>query len=56
MKTITEQLYDYIEAIEEDINKDKFCTLVFKVKDGKVIRFEKIYSVNLDEIKIEITD
>ena len=56
MKKISEQLYDYIEAIKGDVNKDKFCSLIFKVKDGKVIRFEKIYSVNLDELKIEITD
>ncbi len=55
LKTISEKLIEYIKAIKEDINRDKFCTLIFKIKNGEVIRYEKTHSINLNEIKIEIT-
>jgi len=55
MKTIAEKLIEYIKAIKKDINRDKFCTLIFKIKNGEVIRYEKTHSINLNEIKIEIT-
>lgn len=53
MKTISEKLIEYIKAIKEDINRDKYCTLIFKIQDGEVIRYEKTHSINLDEIKIK---
>ena len=55
MKTISEKLIEYIKAIREDIDKNKFCTITFKIQDGKVIRYEKTHSINLNEIKTEIT-
>jgi len=55
LKTISEKLIEYIKAIKVDIDSDKFCILTFKIKDGKVIRYEKTHSINLNEIKIEIT-
>ena len=54
IKSIADQLHDYIEAVKEDITRDSYATLIFKVKDGKVLRYEKIHSVNLDEIKPRI--
>ena len=54
--TITEQLHKVIDELEVDINRDKFATLIFKIKDNKFIRFEKQFSVNLDELKVEITE
>ena len=56
MKTISEKLIEYIKAIREDIDKNKFCTIIFKIKNGEVIRYEKTHSINLDELKIEITE
>ena len=56
MITITEQLHKVIDELEADINRDKFATLIFKIKDNKFIRFEKQFSVNLDELKVEITE
>ncbi|MHB8276381.1 MAG: hypothetical protein ACYDIA_01840 [Candidatus Humimicrobiaceae bacterium] len=53
--TIAENLKNYIDAIEDEINRNNFCTLIFKIKDGQVIRMEKELSINLDEIKIGIT-
>ena len=55
MKTISEKLIEYIKAIKDDIDRDKFCTLIFKIKNGEVVRYEKTHSINLNEIKIEIT-
>jgi len=55
LKTISEKLIEYIKAIKEDIDRDKFCTLIFKIKNGEVIRYEKTHSINLNEIKIEVT-
>ncbi|MBA7595539.1 hypothetical protein ES703_02503 [subsurface metagenome] len=55
LKTISEKLIEYIKAIKEDIDRDKFCTLIFKIKNGEVVRYEKTHSINLNEIKIEIT-
>ena len=56
LKSIADQLHEYIEAVKEDINRDGFATLIFKVKDGKVLRYEKIHSVNLDEIESSISN
>lgn len=53
MKEISEKLIEYINAIKNDVNKDKFCILTFKIKNGEVIRYEKTHSINLDEIKIK---
>ena len=55
LKEISEQLKKFIDTIKDDINKNKFCTLIFKIQDGEVIRYEKTHSINLDELKIEIT-
>lgn len=55
LKTISEKLIEYIKAIKEDINRDKFCIIIFKIKNGEVVRYEKTHSINLNEIKIEIT-
>lgn len=55
LNSISEKLIEYIKAIKEDIDRDQFCTLIFKIKNGEVIRYEKTHSINLDEIKIEIT-
>lgn len=55
MKTIAEKLIKYIKAIKDDINKDKYCVITFKIKNGEVIRYEKTHSINLNEIKIKIT-
>jgi len=55
LKTISEKLIEYIKAIKEDIDRDKFCTLIFKIKNGEVVRYEKTHSINLNEIKVEIT-
>lgn len=56
--SITEQLHRYIEdeKVKKKINSSSYATLTFKVKDGKVIRFEITDSINLDELGIEITD
>ena len=54
IKSIADQLHDYIEAVREDINRDGYATLIFKVKDGKVLRYEKNHSVNLDELEQRI--
>lgn len=56
MKTISEKLIKYIKAIKEDIDKNKFCTIIFKIKNGEVLRYEKTHSINLDELKMEITE
>lgn len=56
MKTISEQLHEIIEKLKDEINKDKFCTLVFRIKNGKFDKFEKNISIKNNEIKIEITD
>lgn len=53
MKSISEKLIEYIKAIKEDIDRDKFCTLIFKIKNGEAVRYEKTHSINLDEIKIK---
>jgi len=53
LKEISEKLIEYINAIKNDVNKDKFCILTFKIKNGEVIRYEKTHSINLDEIKIK---
>ena len=54
--TITQNLHLFIERIKDDINQHDFCTITFKIKEGRVLRYEKTHSVNLDEIKPEITD
>lgn len=51
MNNIVQNLIKFIKAIEEDINRDKFCTIIFKIQDGKVLRYEKTYSINLSEIR-----
>lgn len=55
LKTISEKLIKYINAIKDDIDRDQFCTLIFKIKNGEVVRYEKTHSINLNEIKVEIT-
>ncbi|MDD5013808.1 MAG: hypothetical protein PHW73_01735 [Atribacterota bacterium] len=52
MNTVTDNLVKFIEAITEDINRDRFATLIFKVRDGKILRFEKTYSINSDELEV----
>lgn len=49
-------MIDYVRMVSDDIDKDSFCTLIFKIKDGKVVRFEKTHSVNLDELKAKATE
>jgi len=57
MKTISEQLYEVINKFEEEINRnDKRCTLIFRFKDGKFKKFEKSFSMNDEDVGIEITD
>jgi hypothetical protein len=55
-KTITQQLKQVIDRLEEEINKDKFCTLVFRIKDGKFDSFEKNFTIRLGDLGIEIID
>jgi len=54
--TITEQLHKVINELEEEINKDKFATLIFRIKNGEIDKFEKNYSIKIKEVGIEITD
>jgi len=56
VKSITEQLHEVIDRLEEDINRDRFATLIFRIKDWKFKKYEKSYSKDNDEIGIEITD
>jgi len=42
--------------VSNDIDRDDFCTLIFKIKDEKVVRFEKTYSVNADELRGEVIE
>lgn len=56
MKTISEQLYEIIEKLKDEINKNKYCILIFRFRDGKFYKFEKSYSKKDKEIGVEITD
>jgi len=57
MKTISEQLHKAIDKLEEDINRDRFATIVFRIKDWKLDDYEKNYKKKAKEIGIEeITD
>jgi len=51
-KKISDQLIELINSKEgkEAVNKHKYATLVFKIKDGKIVYFEKHISLNLKEI------
>jgi hypothetical protein len=51
VETITEQLHKIIDKLEDEINEHRFCTLIFKIKEGEFVRFEKEFSVNRDEMK-----
>jgi len=51
--TITEQLSKVIKALEEEINEHAFATLIFKIKEGEFVRFEKQFSVNRDEMNLK---
>jgi len=56
MLTIAEQLHKVIDKLEVEINQDRFCTLIFRVRDWKVEDYEKNYKKKIKEIGIEITD
>jgi hypothetical protein len=50
MQTIAEQLQSAIEKLEVEINQHRFCTLIFKIQDGKFIRFNKDLTITREEI------
>lgn len=55
-KAISEQLHEIIEKLKDEINKNKYCILVFRIRNGKFYKFEKSYSKKDKEIGIEIKD
>jgi len=56
VKTITEQLHKIIDEFEEDINRDRFATIVFRIKDWKVDEYEKNHKNKIKEININTTN
>jgi len=52
LKKVSEQLTEFINTKKgkKAVNKHKYSTLVFKVKNGKIVHFEKHFSLNLKEI------
>lgn len=52
--SIADNLKEFIEIkkIESKINDDNYCTLIFKVQDGKIMRFEKQFAINAEDVKI----
>lgn len=56
MKSISEQLHKVIDEFEEDINRDRFATIVFRIRDWKLEDYEKNYKKKIKEIDIKITE
>ena len=54
--TIAENLKKYIDMMQDEINRNDYCSLTFKIQDGKFVRLEKNLAINVEDIKIEITD
>lgn len=53
-KAISEQLHEIIEKLKDEINKNKYCILIFRFRDGKFYKFEKSYSKKDKEIGIKL--
>ena len=54
--TIAENLKKYIDMMQDEINRNDYCSFTFKIQDGKFVRLEKNLAINVEDIKIEITD
>jgi len=54
--TIAENLKYYIDQMEDEINRNDYCSLTFKIQNGKFVRLEKNLAINIEDLKIEITD
>jgi len=51
MQTIAEQLHKAVDQLEVEINQHEFCTLIFKIQNGRFIGFEKTLKIRSDEIE-----
>jgi len=56
MKSISDQLHKVIDELEEEINRDRKATLIFKIENWKFDKFIKSYTKDKNEIGIEITN
>lgn len=56
--TIAENLKEFIEIekVKRKINRDNFATLIFKIKDGKVVRVDGDWGLNAEDVKVGGTE
>ena len=54
--TIAENLKKYIDIMQDEINRNDYCSLTFKIQDGKFVRLEKNLAINVEDIENKVND